>query len=330
MSKFTTIFHKVARRIISFAISFFIIHDSRTDFAANLHEGQEEYKRRIPMYKYETFVQPEWKHNTEVIEKFFLGVFSNNFLRYHLLKGTMFAHLPKLARLLQKKLIVTVYGSSTAKQVLRENSTGNPILNDLEFLSSGNSIHHLYHLAKFKKETGTDISNCNLVVELGGGYGNFAKIVKKLNTNVTYVMFDIPIFSFIQLTYLQTVFGREAVHLYEENRGIVPNKINIIPFNETTIRGLKHTLGATPDVFVSTWALSESNQATQNLMRSLSFFDAKYLLIAYQKANELFSFAQDVIDTAGAYRTLYNEETEYLKDNYYFFAQKNSVPGERL
>lgn len=275
----------------------------------------------IHTYNYNTFLMPEWENNTKAIEQYFLNKFSSSFLRHPLLKSTMFAHLPKTATSLQKDLIVKYFGKEKTKKYLLEDSLGSPILNDFKFKTSGNSIHHLYHLAKFGSKLEINVEKINSYVELGGGYGNMSRLVKRINRSATYTIIDIPIFIYIQYVYLSTILGNEQVVIFDGKQGIIPNKINLIPLDENLIQQFSN-LNYKPEVFLSTWALSESNQSTQSYIKDKDYFNAEYLLLAYQKANSSFTFSQEISNINNTYYIKYNELTEYLPDNFYLFAQR--------
>lgn len=321
MKFIATLFGKIQRRIISFYVSLFLPKTNKVAFLQSYHSALSLYKEKKTTYHYDKFLMPEWKQNTISIEKYFEENFSISFLRNQILKRTMFAHLPEKAKAIQKKLINSFFKTEDAKKYLLEDAIGNPILNDIEYLTSGNTIHHLYHLAKFSTELKIDLKEIQSYVELGGGYGNLAKITKKINPDITFTIIDIPIFSFIQYTYLTAIFGKEHVVFFDKNVGIIPKKINLVTLDESIIEEFSR-LKYSPDVFLSTWALSESNQATQTFVRNNNYFNAKYLLLAYQKANDSFEFAQEVTKLSDDYLLKYNEETEYLTDNYYLFATK--------
>ncbi len=312
---------KARRHALSTLISLSLPKANDDVFKENYETALSMYKKREDNYNYDKFLMNEWKENTNAIEQYFLNDFSISFLRNQIIKKTMFAHLPDEAKNKQKKFLSDFFSKNEIINYLSENAVGKPILNDSEYTSSGNTIHHLYHLAKFSKELGLNLKKINSYVELGGGYGNLAKITKRINPNVTFVIIDIPIFSYIQYTYLSTVLGKDQVVFFNETKSIIPNKINLIPLDENLINDFTQ-IKYSPEVFLSTWALSESNQATQSLVRDNNYFNANHILLAYQKANESFKFAQDVTNLNNNYSVRYSEETEYLKDNYYLFASK--------
>ena len=75
------------------------------------------------------------------------------------------------------------------------------------------------------------------------------------------------------------------------------------------------------DLFISTWALSESNEAMQDLIRQLEYFKSQYLLLAYQKSYKSYPFAENVQNVTKTYKKVFNMETEYLKNNFYLFCK---------
>jgi len=320
MTIFFTLLKKVWRHIVSIYITLFLPKLGVDYFYTNYTEAKEAYLQKRDSYNYKAYLMKDWENNTNVIEEYFLNSFSYSFLRHPLLKSTMFAHLPNKAKTIQIDLLKTYFSTSKLREILEESLIGSPILNDLKNKTSGNSIHHLYHLVKFAKELDIKIENLNSFIELGGGYGNMAKLVKKINPNATYTIIDIPIFSYIQYVYLSTLLGTDQVIILNKNQAIIPNKINLVPFDESLEQGGALSISA-PDVFLSTWALSESNIATQALVRNNNYFSAKYLILAYQKTNDSFEFSQEVTNLSSSYTTKYNSVTDYLADNFYLFAE---------
>jgi hypothetical protein len=195
-------------------------------------------------------------------------------------------------------------------------------LNDLEYATSGNSIHHLYHLVKFSQETGIALAGLKTVVEIGGGYGSMARIFRKINPHGTYVIIDIPIFSYIQGVYLKTIYGDDEVHVVDARTGsIETGKINIVPLDAAFVTTLAKTVRA--DLLISTWALSESNKAMQELIKRLKYFHAQYLLLAYQKSDTHFVFAEDIQNVSEEYSKVFQAPTEYVANSFYLFCKRS-------
>ena len=202
-------------------------------------------------------------------------------------------------------------------------------MNDFEFITSGNSIHHLYHLVKFFKETNTYAKNIETIVE-SVAHGNMAKIYKHMNEKSTYVIIDIPIFSYIQAVYLKTIYGRQAVHMVGVSGGseLSIKKGSINPFLLQKHLGQDRRVNRTAGPLHKHMGALESNEAMQvKSIRHVDYFKAKYLLLAYQKStDDGFAFAENVSDIPETYDKAFNGETEYVKDSYYLFCKRKRPP----
>lgn len=180
-------------------------------------------------------------------------------------------------------------------------------------MTSHNSIHHLYHLFRFATSRGSKIGDIDSVVEWGGGYGNMAKLFRRMNEHVTYVILDTPLFSCLQWLYLGTVFGPEAVNLLEKTTDeIIPGKVNCVSI------GLVPHVRISCNLFISTWALSESSRFSQDFVIERHWFDARHLLLAYQLAGERFPNAEQVGSLAREMGADI-EEIKFIPGNYYAF-----------
>jgi hypothetical protein len=96
--------------------------------------------------------------------------------------------------------------------------------------TTGNTIHHRYHLYMFEKWTETKIHSLSSIIELGGGYGNMARLCRRCGFSGDYSIIDLPEFQVLQKYYL-TYQGCQAnweVDLTQEF-----------------------------DLFIATWSLSE-------------------------------------------------------------------------
>ena len=212
------------------------------------------------------------------------------------------------------------YSAPRLKQLLKETPVGKPRLIDLKHLTSHNTIHHLYHLALYTNQSGTDLAGLNYVFEWGGGYGNMARLLYSFNPNLTYAMVDLPIFSAIQAVYLGAIFGTDKINIISQSDDkILSGKINIIPLNENLMQNFNFNQ---PDLFISTWALSESTEFAQKLIESLGYFNSKNLLLAYQQGSDKIPDSEMVINHLNGYNPFYHQEIPYLKGSYYIFCKK--------
>lgn len=207
------------------------------------------------------------------------------------------------------------FSGDRLKVLLEEDYVGNPRIINSTYLTSHNSIHHLYHLTKFLDKTKSNLDEISTVVEWGGGYGNLAKIFRRLrSTTHTYIIIDTPLFSSIQWLYLSTILGPENVKLLQNPGDIVhSDKINLIP-----ICFLDHQ-DLSADLFVSTWALSESSKFSQDYVVAHEWFKSKHLLIAYQKSSVDYLPNADRVGILAGLSGALIEEIDFLPGNYYAF-----------
>ncbi|MDY0386292.1 MAG: putative sugar O-methyltransferase [Methanolobus sp.] len=241
------------------------------------------------------------------------------FLRNETIKKTMFLSVGGRWQNTQIKYLKTIIDEKRLRELLHEDCVGHPTITSFKYNSSHNLIHHLYHLVKFQSETDINLNAIDTVVEFGGGYGSMCRLMKRFNRNSTYIIIDLPIFSFIQLYYLKEIYGEGEVNIILSDKDeIIPNKINLIPIDERLVDKIKTVK---PDLFIATWSLSEANKYGQDYIYANDFFDSKSILIAHQKISKQFEHAES-IKFSDKYRVVYNEETKYIPDNYYLFAKK--------
>jgi hypothetical protein len=88
------------------------------------------------------------------------------------------------------------------KPALHESCIGNPIRYWRAPWTSGNVIHHAYHIMRLEELIRHPIEDYKLIFEFGGGYGNFCRLIHRLGFKGTYVIFDLPEYSMLQRYYL--------------------------------------------------------------------------------------------------------------------------------
>jgi hypothetical protein len=195
---------------------------------------------------------------------------------------------------------------SRLRQLLQEDYAGKPLLLNAKYLTSHNSIHHLYHLIRFSNTMNCELGELSNVVEWGGGYGNMAKIFRRLNRLATYTVIDTSLFSCLQWLYLATVIGSENVNMLMSNSDeVVPGKINCMPVC------FLPNIALSAELFISTWGLSESSRYSQDYVAMRKWFGAKHLLLAYSNADGIERLAQE----EGAKIT----EIEFMRGHSYAF-----------
>ena len=227
----------------------------------------------------EPFLVPFWKNINKQMEKDLKPQPPLDFLNLPQIKNTMFVS-PSDEWEKTELSFVKNHAGSQFFSLSKEDYIGKPVfMGDDKVRTSTNTVHHLYHIFRFLQETKASLGSINSVVEWGGGYGNQAKLWRRLQKNEsTYTIIDTALFCTIQWLYLTSIFGPKTVNLLER-RGdkIKKGKINIVPLallDETSIKG---------DLFLSTWGLSESMASAQDyVINRRKWFGTSRLLIGFQ------------------------------------------------
>lgn len=290
------------------------------------NDNYKKYKKIYLKYKRQhnngdhKWVLPMWRGHVDGMEKYFLNEFEYSFLRHPIIRENIFVNINKKLQKAQMEYLTEMLGKEKLAKLLPESTVGNPTITNFRFKTSHNTIHHLHHLVKFSQEADVKLEKIQSVTEWGGGYGNFARIFLRINPEVTYTVIDLPIFSFIQALYLSTIFGYGKINLITNiSHDVQKGKINIIPLNKEVLENLIHSK---TDLFVSTWALSESSEYAQNFIKSSSFFNASYLLLAHQENSQQFPFAEGIAKDLNSYNITYHKKIPLLKNNYYLFCKR--------
>lgn len=157
--------------------------------------------------------------------------------------------------------------------VLKPNS--HPVHN----FSSTNNLHHAYSLQVLVDKVGKELSSFNFVTEFGGGYGNMARLFKKINNSVVYNIYDIPEFLTIQDYYLKQNNVHDIVLL--NNNDIIEK----IPEKS---------------LFLALWSISETPVANRiNYINNLKMFDYDTIFIAmgetFYNENNMEWLTKDII-----------------------------------
>lgn len=157
------------------------------------------------------------------------------------------------------------------RPALREDETGHPPPYPLQPGSSGNAIHMAHHVLMWEQHGGAPLGTFDVVAEFGGGYGAFARTVRRLGFTGTHHIHDLPEFGALQRYFLTCTLGRDLV-----GTGVT----------------LSDDHAAFPDpgpgqraLFVAMWSLSETPLALRDAwLPILQRFD--HLLIGYQDVFE--------------------------------------------
>lgn len=130
------------------------------------------------------------------------------------------------------------------KSVLVEDPSGCPTPSRFGQTTSDNLIHHVYHVLAAEERLGS-IRGFDEILEFGGGYGSFARVMRRLGCASRYHIHDLPEFAALQRYYLASV---------AEQRG-EPSICEGITWGSST-----DELPGRPSsrLFVGLWSLSET------------------------------------------------------------------------
>ncbi len=224
-------------------------------------------------------VTPLWADYERALARRLLPVPPAAFLREPLLLETM---LVRGARL-QRRELAWLRGQFDPERLallLAEDPTGDPALSKSEPPTSHTAIHHLFHLERFAAVAGRPAGDAPVIVEWGGGFGGFARTLRRTATAdpPAHVIVDLPLMAALQWTYLSTVLGEDQVQLVTApGQRPTPGVVSIVP----ATLGLSVDVKA--DLFVSLWGLSETNAELQDAVAATDFFGAEHLLLAFQR-----------------------------------------------
>lgn len=143
-----------------------------------------------------------------------------------------------------------------------------------EFSCSTNTLGHMFYLGRII-DLLSDLPA--VMIEFGSGYGNFARVFRQAYPNSTEILIDFPEMLALAYYFLRLTLPNTKILLHKNaGQAVEPNAINLIPV--FFIDQLQQNC----DVFVSTFALSETTSFLQNLVVSNKFFDARLVYLTGQ------------------------------------------------
>lgn len=254
----------------------------------------EQYSR-VSGQEMRPFVTPLWADFNRSLERSLLPHPSWSFLRNPTIASTMVITKEGLNMQEELTYLTQQYVPGQLSHILREDPLGRPFIANQTYLTSHNSIHHAHHIARFFSVTGAQAHEIDRVVEWGGGYGNLVKIYRRITNRMPqWVIIDTPLLSVLQWLYLSTIFGPGQVKLITSpDQKPLEHGITLVPvqwYQQVPLRA---------DLFVSTWAISESPIHLQDdVAKEYQWFGAQHLLIGYQEGNSSLPDAGHIGDLA--------------------------------
>jgi hypothetical protein len=147
----------------------------------------------------------EWLGNRRRLRQLVAESDPRQFLEWDVIHKTMFVANAPYVRQELAELRQSPRWQDRWKPAHREDAAGCPPRCRWSLGSSGNLIHHAYHLLRAETMLGKTIDQFDRIVEFGGGYGSFCRLAWRLGFRGRYVIFDLPEFSALQRFYLAGV-----------------------------------------------------------------------------------------------------------------------------
>jgi len=237
-----------------------------------------------------------------------------------------FLRLPPIAKTLHSrqrshtgKYLAYLLGSKRFSPVihkaLTESPVGRPLVNPHYPLSSPLLVQHGYHLTRLLESTDFDLAKLRLVVEFGGGYGGFFRLLRNLGYRDRYVICDLPVMCALQRFYLRNVFPTEP--------GAQP-PANLQWLSGEEYGGLEREAAQhNPSLFMATWSLSETPPAVRNAVTTV-LGGFSYILITYQRnfgSNNNVEYFTSLEKSLPQFKWQHSECPVY-PNNFYLIGQK--------
>ena len=162
----------------------------------------------------------------------------------------------------------------------RDTKVGRPKDFYKDFGTSPILIQHAYHLLRYEAVTGHSLVDCDVIFEIGGGYGSFCRLLKNAGFNGLHIIYDMPHVVAIQRLYLSLSGFDEVTEAGICQRG----RHGFCLFTDANLDRAVDTLAASKCRvgFVATWSLSEFPLAARERVL-LPFLDfCTQYMIAYQ------------------------------------------------
>ena len=255
--------------------------------------GRREILNYVKKYPLEnnSFIHETWGEFTKRIRVEILQDPKINFFSAPVMIETMTGFQPFCETEDFVKQIEMIIGKSSCAYLLKEDFVGKPVLSrNCIYKTSPNRLVHAYQLVLGIQYLDNKNNNLLIVTEWGGGFGGLARLYKRQFPSCTYNIIDIPDVCALQYLYLGSIIGFENVIMHDGSSKLKKNAVNLIP--NTLVN--KYEKDVACDLFVSSWALSESSKEAQDFVVSSSFFSAKNLLIIYQPKSIRHPYSEDL------------------------------------
>ncbi|MDI1344707.1 MAG: hypothetical protein PSV22_11475 [Pseudolabrys sp.] len=217
----------------------------------------------------------EWMENLVTLRHHVLNEDPREFLRWPVILKAMFVTF--YGYVARELLYLLRHNWRRWRPAIAEAPVGRPYRYPLYPASSGNLIHHAYHLALFERSTATEVADLGCIVEFGGGYGSMCRLTRNLGFRGTYIIFDLPHFSALQRFYLRSMGFAVA----DAAESATPGEIVCLSDANELRNAVARASANGKALMIGTWSLSEAPIAARNILLELADRFALFL-IAFQ------------------------------------------------
>jgi hypothetical protein len=262
-----------------------------------------------------------WANQSSKLVELILKGDLENFLRWDVISETMLFCDKKKALIEKREISKSPFFKSRYKHLILDPLFGNPKKMSFFEKTTANTIHHLYHMFRFEKNH-FQIGASKVVLEYGGGYGNFARLINSISSNLVYIIYDLPVFSHLQHYYLSScgfntydkvdMFPKPGIYCINQKKDLNFIFENLAKNNDEKL-------------FVATWSLSETNIKDRPAIDLLKIFHNH--LIAYQDTFEGIenkNYFEDFKTSLGNV-TWVESQINHLPGNNYLFGYNGNI-----
>lgn len=238
------------------------------------------------------WVHPFWEAQRKPIEAYLKSDFPENFIYSPVLRWMVSRGLGRDVMLYRE--IHLKNSDEPLRTFLKsfcDSKVGKPQVESRQFLCSANTLYHLFYLSRlFAHSKELADGKPKTIVEFGGGYGNLARILRTFLPNVTYIIVDLPEIVCFQYLFLRLNFAELDIPVhYRGEISIAPGTFNLVP-----LPNLKELNIDSSDLFISTFALTETSVPLQAHVAKNNFYNARSAYITgsyHEQWNRLKSVA---------------------------------------
>jgi hypothetical protein len=267
-----------------------------------------------------------WAANMSRLRDLVLSRDPREFLRWDVISDTMFVSGADYVSTELKFLEGRSDWDPRWREAIRESPVGRPVPCRFHPASSGNLIHHAYHVARFEEKTAVRVRDLDFVFEFGGGYGSMCRLFHSLGFRGKYVIYDLPPFAALQAYFLESL----GLPVQGASEAATPRAGIACLSDLGSLRAAlgEHVQAGNGALFLATWSVSESPVVVRSAVLPLAARFGSFL-IAYQ---DRFGEVDNVEFFAGWRKTIggvawHAWPIEHLPGNHYLVGSRASRAG---